>query len=208
MASIYDVDQNALIEKAALELKKIPEMKAPAWAMFCKTGTFKERPPMRGDWWFVRSASILRKVARMGPIGVAKLRTLYGGKKNMGMRPERFYKGSGSILRKALQGLEKAGLVKQDEKSKYKGRRITPKGKSLLDKAATAVQKEEPKVEVKKAKPKSPAAGEKKPEAKAVKAEEKKAEPEAKEKVVEGKTEKKPQQKEEPQEKPKVEPQK
>jgi len=145
MASIYDVEQNALIEKAAESLKKVPEMEAPKWAPFVKTGTFKDRPPLSDDWWFMRSASILRRVARMGPIGVAKLRTLYGGKKNRGVRPEKFFKGSGSILRKSLQGLEKAGLVKQYEKAGHKGRVLTPKGASLLDKAATEVQKETPK---------------------------------------------------------------
>ncbi|MBN2111795.1 40S ribosomal protein S19, partial [Candidatus Woesearchaeota archaeon] len=99
----------------------------------------------REDWWYVRAASILRKVSMLGPVGVSKLRTLYGGKKDRGMKPEKFMKGSGNIIRKALQQLEKAGLAKQAEKGTHKGRVITPKGKSLLDKAAVKIQKSSPK---------------------------------------------------------------
>lgn len=144
MASIYDVPQNELIEKVAEELKKIKEIEPPAFAIFVKTGANKERPPVRKDWWYVRSASVLRKIFKLGPVGVSKLRTAYGGKKNRGHKTEEFRKASGNILRKVLQQLEKAGLVKKAEKGVRKGRIITPKGKSLLDKAATAVQKQNP----------------------------------------------------------------
>ena len=157
MASIFDVNQNELIEKVAEELSKIPEMKAPEWAVFVKTGVHKERPPLKKDWWFMRAASILRKIHMKGPIGVSKLRTLYGGKKDRGVAPEKFRRASGNIIRKALQQLENAGLAKQAEKGIHKGRVITPKGKSLLDKAATQIQKSSPKpaqVEEKKPEPK------------------------------------------------------
>jgi small subunit ribosomal protein S19e len=168
MASIFDVNQTELIEKAAEELKKIPEIKAPEWAVFAKTGAHKERPPLNPDWWYVRAASVLRKIYLKGPIGVSKLRTLYGGKKDRGMKPEKFVRGSGNILRKALQQLEKAGLAKQVEKSLHKGRVITPKGKSLLDKTATQIQKSspKPKVEAPKPKPEPKKVEETKPEVK------------------------------------------
>jgi len=174
MVSLYGVDQSELVEKAAEELKKIDEIKPPEWAIFVKTGTHKERPPRNKEWWYTRAASILRIIYRLGPIGVSKLRTKYGGKKNRGVKPERFYKSSGNILRKILQQLEKAGFVKQGEKRKYKGRLITPKGKSFLDKIATQlakgsrVKKEErkPVKEEKVEKKEEQKAGEKKPEEK------------------------------------------
>jgi small subunit ribosomal protein S19e len=172
MASIYDVPQNELIERAAEELKKVKEVQPPAWASFAKTGSSKEMPPSRKDWWHVRAAAVLRKLYKQGPIGVSKLRTYFGGKKNRGMKPEKFYRGSGNIIRKVLQQLEKAGLAAQVEKGVHKGRSITPKGKSLLDKTATQIQKSLPKKEVKKA----PAP---KPEAKPAAAEPKKEEPKA-----------------------------
>lgn len=144
---MYDVSQSELVEKVAEELKKIPEIKPPAWAGFVKTGPSKERPPTNPDWWFVRVASILRNVRKFGPIGVSKLRTKYGGRKNLGAEPEHFYKGSGSIIRKIFQQLEKAQLLKQEEKKGHKGRVITPKGISLLDKAASQLYKLKPKEE-------------------------------------------------------------
>lgn len=133
---MYDVDAQDLIEKASEGLKKIPEIKPPVWASFVKTGMHKERPPVNDDWWYARTASVLRTIYRLGPVGVSKLRTKYGGKKNRGVKKEHFYKGSGSILRKSLQQLEKAGFVKFAEKGVHKGRIITPKGRSFLDKIA------------------------------------------------------------------------
>ena len=145
---MYDIDSQDLILKAAEELKKIPEIKPPEWAPFVKTGMHKERPPVNNDWWYVRVASVLRTVYRLGPVGVSKLRTKYGGKKNRGVKKEHFFKGSGNILRKSLQQLEKAGLVKFTEKGVHKGRVVTPKGKSFLDKIATQIAGK-PKHEIK-----------------------------------------------------------
>lgn len=151
MTTIYDVDPQELVAKAAEELKKIPEIKPPAWASFVKTGMHKERPPVGNDWWYIRTASVLRTVYRLGPVGVSKLRSKYGGKKNRGVKKEHFYKGSGNILRKSLQQLEKAGFVKFAEKGVHKGRIVTPKGKSFLDKIASQMQSIKPKQEIKAA---------------------------------------------------------
>src|SRR3989338_8491231 len=116
MTTMYDVEPQELIIKTAEELKKLPEIKAPAWAPFVKTGMHKERPPVDSDWWYVRVASVLRSIYRLGPVGVSKLRSKYGGRKNRGTKKEHFFRGSGSILRKSLQQLEKAGLVKFTDK--------------------------------------------------------------------------------------------
>lgn len=168
--SIYDVNPNELIEKVAAKLKDVREIKAPEWAVFVKTGHFKQRQPVSREWWHIRSAAVLRSIARLGPIGTSKLRTKYGGKKNRGVAAEHHYKGSGSIIRKILQQLEKAELIKQTQKGVHKGRVLTGKGQSLLDKAALEiyrpVKKEKP---VKQEKP----AKEKKTKKKAAKAEKK-----------------------------------
>lgn len=137
MATTYDVDPEELIKKAAEELKKISEIKPPVWASYAKTGRHKERPPVKEDWWYTRAAAVLRCIYRVGPIGVSKLRAKYGGKRRRGYAPPHFYKGSGSIVRKVLQQLEKAGFLQQAVKGVHKGRIVTPKGKSFLDKIAT-----------------------------------------------------------------------
>lgn len=139
MASAFDAKTNELIEAVAEDLKKMPEISPPAWSSFVKTGRHKERPPARDDWWYVRAAAVLRSVKRLGPVGVSKLRSKYGGKKNRGAAAEHTYKGSGNILRKVLQQLEKAGLVKQSSRGIHKGRVITPKGQSVLDRAAIKI---------------------------------------------------------------------
>ncbi len=140
MTIIYDVEPDALVKETAELLKEIKEISPPEWAQFIKTGVHKERPPVQDDWWYMRVASILRKVKILGPIGTSKLRTKYGGKKNRGHKPERFYKGSGSVIRHALQQLEKAGLIKYAEKGLHKGRIITPAGEKILAEAAKKVR--------------------------------------------------------------------
>ena len=134
MVSIYDVEARKLIDAAAAELKKMPELAPPEWASYVKTGVHNERPPAEKDWWYVRSASILRAIYKFGPIGVSKLRTKYGGRKNRGHAPDKTFKASGNIIRKILQKLELVGLAKQDQVGVYKGRILTPKGKSFMDK--------------------------------------------------------------------------
>ena len=131
--TVYDKKAEEIINKAAEALKKIEHIKAPEWAEFVKTGTFKERPPVEKDWWYKRAASVLRRIYLNGPIGVSRLRIKYGGKKNRGVKPEKFYKGSGNIIRKILQQLETAELIKQNEQGR-KGRIVTNKGRSFLDK--------------------------------------------------------------------------
>lgn len=136
MSKIYDINASDLIKKVANELKKSKEVKMPSWAKFVKTAVHKERPPVQTDWWYLRAASVLRMIYKLGPLGVSKLRKKYSGKKNMGHKPARTLTGSGKIIRVMLQQLEKEGLIRQVEKGVHKGRVITPQGSSLLDKAA------------------------------------------------------------------------
>ncbi len=156
MATVYDIEANVLIEESSKELAKMENIKSPDWAAYVKTGTAKERPPARDDWWFVRAAAILRTIYKSkGPIGVAKLRLKYGSKKNRGHRPEKFFRASGKIIRLIIQQLEKEELIKKAEVGVNKGRIITGKGKSFLDKLASKmvgnkpVKKEEVKAEKK-----------------------------------------------------------
>jgi small subunit ribosomal protein S19e len=132
MTTAFDIPPDALIKKLGEELKKKPEIKPPAWAPFVKTGVHKELPPEDPDWWYVRAGAVLRRVYRDGPVGVQRLRSVYGGSKNRGSRPNKFRKGSGAILRKVLQQLEAAGLV---EKSKT-GRNISAAGRAFVDNVA------------------------------------------------------------------------
>lgn len=138
--SIYDTPVNELILRTSEELKKVDSIKAPEWSKFAKTGVHKERPPVQKDWWYIRSAAVLRKVQILGPIGVSKLRKKYGGKKNRGHLREEFRQGSGNVIRKVLQQLEAAGLIEKTKKGVHQGRVISAKGKSLLDKVSKEIK--------------------------------------------------------------------
>jgi len=135
--SVYDVEPQQLIEKVAQELKKFEELKPPEWIYFVKSGSHAERPPQQEDFWYIRCASLLRYLYINGPIGVSRLRHKYGGRKSRGVAPHKHRKASGNIIRKALQRLEKIGFVKTTKK----GRELTPKGKSFLDKISTQIKK-------------------------------------------------------------------
>ncbi|MEM2282757.1 MAG: 30S ribosomal protein S19e [Candidatus Hadarchaeales archaeon] len=134
---VLQVRAQALLEKLKERLKQYPELTPPPWSHFVKTGVHRERRPEQPDWWYMRAASILRRLYLDGPVGVSRLRTYYGGRKNRGQAPEHFRKGSGKIIRTILQQLEKAGLVETKV-----GRRPSKKGVELLHALAKEVMAE------------------------------------------------------------------
>jgi len=140
MTRVFNVDQSKLVEKTAEELKKLDTLKKPVWANFVKTGVAKERPPIENDWWYKRAASILRKIYVFNLMGVNRLKVKYSSRKNNGHKPEHTHNASGKIIRTILQQLEKSELIKQAEIKGKKGRTLTPKGKSFLDKIAQNVK--------------------------------------------------------------------
>ena len=62
-----------------------------------------------------------------------RLKTRYGSKKNRGMKPEKFRKASGKIIRTILQQAEAAELLEKSTEGKRSGRQLTDKGKELLE---------------------------------------------------------------------------
>lgn len=140
MPTVYDVPGDLLVKKISEELKNVDAIKPPEWSYFVKTGAHKTRAPDNKDWWYVRAASILRTVYLHGPVGVERLRTRYGGRKNRGRKPERFVKGSGHIIRTILQQLENAGYLEKGKNGV--GRVVSSNGRSFLDKTAAKIKKE------------------------------------------------------------------
>lgn len=136
--SVKDVDSRELIISTAEELKKTEGVTPPVWAPFVKTGSHKERVPDNADWWYIRAAALLRRVAIQNA-GVSRLRKAYGGRKNRGYKPEKKVVASGNIIRKILQQLEAAKFVKKGKK----GRQITAAGQKFLDKVAKNLPKKE-----------------------------------------------------------------
>ena len=140
MTTAYDVPADVLIDRLSGYLKEnIREIQPPEWSGYVKTGSQAERVPQNPDWWYVRSASILRKIYMNGPVGVSRLRKEYGGRKRRGVRPAHFAKAGGNIIRTILQQLEQAGLSQKDG---IKGRVVSGKGRSLLDAMSTQIKRD------------------------------------------------------------------
>ena len=138
MNPVFELNSQEYNLKLAEALKQIPEFKQPEWAEFVKSSPAKERPIDDEDFWYKRSASILRQIYLKGIVGVSRLRTKYGSKKNRGMQPEKFKKASGKIIRTILQQADKAGFTEiakpvKDVRSKKPGRQLTDHGKKFLE---------------------------------------------------------------------------
>lgn len=142
MVTVFDVDPHKLINILKEELKKVEQIKPPEWSKFVKTGVTREKPPEQEDFWYIRAASILRQLYVRGkPIGVQRFRVKYGGKTKNRSKPKHFKKASGKIIRVILQQLEAAGFVQKAMIKNKKGRIITRKGKSLIDKIAAKIER-------------------------------------------------------------------
>ncbi|MBS3777768.1 MAG: 30S ribosomal protein S19e [Candidatus Thermoplasmatota archaeon] len=133
MTNVYDVPAKEFIDEIAKQLEKQDAISLPESNFYSKTSVARENEPEPDNWWYLRCASLLRKIYMNKTIGTQKLRSAYGGRLNLGSKPSKARTGSGSITRRAIQQLESAGYVK---KIKGKGRSMTPKGRQFLDNIA------------------------------------------------------------------------
>ncbi len=135
---LKEISASVFVERCAREFEKMKELEMPEWARFAKTGPHKKFPPRRRDWWYVRAASVLRRISLDGSVGVSRLRTFYGGRKERGHKPEKTVKSGGKAIRKILQQLENAGFL---EKRKTGGRVITQRGSEFISKIVMEIKK-------------------------------------------------------------------
>jgi len=136
--SIYSIDAQNYNLKLAEALKKISEFAQPEWVKFVKSGPAKERPIDDPDFWYKRAASILKQIYKKKIVGVNRLRTRYGSKKNRGYAPEKFKRAGGKIIRTILQQSDKAGFTEiakavKGVKNRKPGRQMTKNGKEFLE---------------------------------------------------------------------------
>ncbi|KAJ2230014.1 Protein component of the small (40S) ribosomal subunit [Coemansia sp. RSA 1722] len=136
--TVKDVNAQAFIKAYAAHLKKSGKLEVPAWTEYAKTGSYKELCPQDPDWFYVRAASVARKIYIRGGLGVGALARSQGGAQRRGSRPNHHADASTNVARKVLQGLEKLGLV---EKHTEGGRKITSAGQRDLDRISVQVAK-------------------------------------------------------------------
>jgi small subunit ribosomal protein S19e len=135
---VYEIGAQEYNKKLAEALKKVPEFKAPEWAAFVKSGAAKERPVEDEDFWYKRAASILRQIYKKKIVGVSRLRTKYGSKKDRGFKPEKFKRAGGKIIRTILQQADKAGFTEiaqavKGVRERKPGRQLTAQGKKFME---------------------------------------------------------------------------
>ncbi|XP_058180795.1 small ribosomal subunit protein eS19x-like [Rhododendron vialii] len=131
--TVKDVSPHEFVKAYSAHLKRSGKMELPQWTDIVKTGTFKELAPYDPDWYYIRAASMARKIYLRGGLGVGAFRRIYGGSKRNGSRPPHFCKSSGSVARHILQQLQNMNIVDFDPKG---GRRITSSGQRDLDQVA------------------------------------------------------------------------
>ena len=131
--TVKDVSPHEFVKAYASHLKHSGKMELPEWTDIVKTAKFKELAPYDPDWYYVRSASMARKIYLRGGLGVGAFKRIYGGSKRNGSRPPHFCRSSGSIARHILKQLQKMGIIEQELKG---GRRITSNGRRDLDQVA------------------------------------------------------------------------
>merc|ERR1711977_477880 len=117
--TVKDVPADEFIKACADFLKRQPKFDVPKYHDIVKTGVFKELSPYDEDWFYIRAASVARKV--------------YIGANKRGTRTSKFTTASGAILRKAMHELEKLELM---EHCSDGGRAITSKGRAEMDRIA------------------------------------------------------------------------
>ncbi|KAL0216005.1 hypothetical protein P9112_008189 [Eukaryota sp. TZLM1-RC] len=134
--TLKDVDSAHFIKAYAQQLKASDTIKAPEWVDLVKTASFKELAPTDADWFFIRAASMARKVYLCPGMGVGKFRQVYGGNGRRGARPRHFMLSSGAVARNILKQLQSAGIVELNPEG---GRQITSKGQREIDQIALRV---------------------------------------------------------------------
>ena len=133
VTSVRDVAADKFIAAYAAHLKKSNKLATPDWVDVVKTGHTRELPPLDPDWYYVRAASIARRIYLNGGLGVGALSRWYGDAVKNGNRPEHFKRASRGLIRHILRQLENAGVVEQLENG---GRKVTKEGQKELDTVA------------------------------------------------------------------------
>ncbi|KAK9066579.1 hypothetical protein SSX86_013902 [Deinandra increscens subsp. villosa] len=134
--TVKDVSPHEFVKAYAAHLKRSGKMELPLWTDIVKTATFKELAPYDPDWYYIRAASMARKIYLRGGLGVGAFQRIYGGRKRNGSAPPHFCKSSGGVARHILQQLQTMNIVDFDTKG---GRKITSNGRRDLDQVAGRV---------------------------------------------------------------------
>ncbi len=89
------------------------------------------QPPLDPDWYYVRAASLARKLYLNHGLGVGALAHWYGKTTSKRNTPQKHHSASRKVIRHILNQLEALGIVEKIDKAG--GRAITAEGRKDLD---------------------------------------------------------------------------
>jgi len=132
---VKDVDAFKWIKGFAAHLKTQGQLEVPEFVDYTKTSSAKTLAPQDPDWYYVRSAAVLRRVYLRPFTGIGGLSKVFGSAYGKS-RPMHFRTAAKGVLRHVLQSLEKLGLL---TKSDDGGRVITKAARRDCDRVAMKV---------------------------------------------------------------------
>ena len=135
--TVKDVPAAKFITALAAHFKNSGKYELPVWHDLVKLSSAKQLCPADADWYYIRLASVARRIYINGGVGVGQLSKHYGGSGKFQTRPSHFVAASRSPIRAAVQALEKTKLIAKKEGST--GRFMTAAGRRELDSFAASL---------------------------------------------------------------------
>eukprot|EP01091_Cochliopodium_minus_P011285 TRINITY_DN315_c0_g1_i1.p1 TRINITY_DN315_c0_g1~~TRINITY_DN315_c0_g1_i1.p1 ORF type:complete len:185 (-),score=41.05 TRINITY_DN315_c0_g1_i1:86-640(-) len=136
--TVNDINAATFIKYFSRYLRRTGKIELPKYVDTVKTGRFCYNGPANPDWYYVRAASIVRKVYLTPGVGVGALRHIYGALNRRSKGRKHHTPASGAIIRHVFHQLEKLQLI---EKTPNGGRRVTKIGRRDLDRISAQIGK-------------------------------------------------------------------
>jgi len=136
--TVKDVSAELFVKAYAQHLKRQGKLEVPKWVDYVKTSVAKELAPYDPDWFYVRCASIARKIYLRPNTGVGALTKVYGSNYRRGARTEHFRTANSGLLRYMVRQLEAIKVL--EKTANGKGRKISRIGQQDLDRIAAHVR--------------------------------------------------------------------
>ena len=124
------------MKRYATHLKKQGKISLPELVDLMKTSVSRELAPYDEDWYFIRCASLARRLYVRQGTGVGAFSKVYGAKKRRGTLPGHFCRSSRGVIRGCLKQLQKIGVLEAMPEGKKGGRRLTKQGQQDCDRIA------------------------------------------------------------------------
>jgi small subunit ribosomal protein S19e len=103
---IHEVRAGAFNETLKCYLKDSGKLKLPVDWDIIKTGRGRERAPEDDDWYYLRTAAVVRQLALSETVTIAAIARRYGNWKNRGVRPSKFVECDESLCCSVFDNLE------------------------------------------------------------------------------------------------------